>query len=77
MDIDPADRVENLHDEKSEKLGRNFHNIGHHPAMVSLKVPSNCISHIALELIDYFSLIGFDGSRSIKRWSFIFAERPR
>ncbi|XP_018048034.1 PREDICTED: orphan steroid hormone receptor 2-like isoform X3 [Atta colombica] len=33
MDIDPADHIENLHDDKSEKLGRNFHNIGHHPAM--------------------------------------------
>ncbi|XP_071641123.1 orphan steroid hormone receptor 2-like isoform X3 [Temnothorax longispinosus] len=33
MDIDPADHAENLHDDKLEKLGRNFHNIGHHPAM--------------------------------------------
>ncbi|XP_029168356.1 nuclear receptor subfamily 2 group C member 2 isoform X4 [Nylanderia fulva] len=33
MEIDPADRVDNLHDDKSEKLGRNFHSIGHHPAM--------------------------------------------
>lgn len=33
MDIDPADRID-LHDDKPEKLGRNFHNIGHHPAMV-------------------------------------------
>lgn len=35
MEIDPSDRLDNLHDDKSEKLGRNFHNIGHHPAMVS------------------------------------------
>lgn len=35
MEIDSIDHVENLHDDKSEKLGRNFHNIGHHPAMVS------------------------------------------
>lgn len=35
MEIDPADRVDNL-DDKSEKLGRNFHNIGHHPAMVRI-----------------------------------------
>lgn len=33
MDADPAEHAEHLHDDKSEKLGRNFHNIGH-PAMV-------------------------------------------
>ncbi|KAH0948716.1 hypothetical protein HN011_009796 [Eciton burchellii] len=31
LDIDPS--AENMHDDKSEKLSRNFHNIGHHPAM--------------------------------------------
>ncbi|XP_067209909.1 nuclear receptor subfamily 2 group C member 2-like isoform X2 [Linepithema humile] len=33
METDSAEHAENLHDDKSEKLARNFHNLGRHPAM--------------------------------------------
>lgn len=39
MEIDQNDRGENLQDDKlDQNVGRNFHNLTHHPAMVRFTV---------------------------------------
>lgn len=38
MEVDQNDRIENLQDDKlDQNIGRNFHNLAHHPAMVCFR----------------------------------------
>ena len=38
MEVDQNDHIENLQDDKlDQNIGRNFHNLAHHPAMVCFR----------------------------------------